>query len=320
MRWTSFPFSLRQIQYALAVRDHHGFGRAAERCFVSQPALSAQVAELEGVLGITLFDRDQRPVVPTADGARWLTHAEGLVRDAEHLDQLARDASDPLGGTVRLGIIPSIAPFLLPFVTPVLKRRLPRLSTPWVEDKTAALVERLYRGELDGAVLALEASLGDLETAAFARDPFVLVRPPAGTPDGSAVTSSAVASSTMTDALARGTIAPDTIDPSTLLLLDEGHCLRDQIVSACGGTMGDPAFRATSLSTLVQMVSAGLGTTLLPRLCLRAETGRTALSVQLLDPEPARTLGLAWRSGARSPALWKALTAALHEAAGAALG
>lgn len=301
MRFTNFSFTLRQLQYALAVRELRGFGKAAERCFVSQPSLSAQIAELEGAIGISLFDRDQRPVAPTPDGERWLAQAEALLRSADGLDGLARQFGDPLGGTIRLGIIPSVAPYLLPTATPVLRERLPRLSVQWIEEKTEVLVAKIQRGELDGAVLALEARLDGLETVGFARDPFLFV---------------CAASDTSHCDTAGSAVQLEQVDPASLLLLDEGHCLRDQVVAACGSSSSDRDFRATSLATLVQMVSAGLGVTLLPKLCVKAETARASLSVRLAEPEPFRTLGLAWRHGTtRTPGLWEALRSAFAVAA-----
>ncbi|MBT9555930.1 MAG: LysR family transcriptional regulator [Myxococcales bacterium] len=301
MRFTHFSFTLRQLQYALAVRELRGFGKAAERCFVSQPSLSAQIAELEGAIGVSLFDRDQRPVVPTADGERWLAQAEALLRSADGLDGLARQFGDPLGGTIRLGIIPSVAPYLLPTATPVLRERLPRLSVQWIEEKTEVLVTKIQRGELDGAVLALEARLDGLESVGFARDPFLFV----------------CAASDMSHCNGLGTtVQLEQVDPASLLLLDEGHCLRDQVVAACGSSSADRDFRATSLATLVQMVSAGLGVTLLPKLCVKAETARASLTVRVAEPEPFRTLGLAWRHGTtRTPGLWDALRGAFAVAA-----
>ena len=163
------------------------------------------------------------------------------------------------------------------------------------------LTDKVRRGELDGAVLALEARLDGLETVAFARDPFLFV--------------SAATDSTNRDESGMS-VQLEFVDPASLLLLDEGHCLRDQVIAACGSTHSDRDFRATSLATLVQMVSAGLGVTLLPKLCVKAETARASLSVRLAEPEPFRTLGLAWRHGTtRMPALWEALRGAFAVAA-----
>jgi len=301
MRFTTFSFTLRQLQYALAVRELRGFGKAAERCFVSQPSLGAQIAELEGAIGLTLFDRELRPVAPTPDGERWLVNAEALLRSADWLDGLARQFGDPLGGTIRLGIIPSIAPYLLSTATPVLLERLPRLGVQWIEEKTEVLVAKIQRGELDGAVLALEARLDGLESIAFARDPFLFV---CAASDSANCDESGMA------------VQLERVDPASLLLLDEGHCLRDQVVAACGSTSSDRDFRATSLATLVQVVSAGLGVVLLLKLCVKAETARASLSVRVAEPESFRTLGLAWRHGTtRTPALWEALRGSFAVAA-----
>lgn len=278
------PFSLRQLQYAVAVADTLSFRGAAARCRVSQPALSAQLAQLEHVLGVRLFERDRRRVLPTPSGEALVARARRLLQDADDLIAVAARAADPLTGTLRIGVIPTIAPYLLPGVTPRLRAAFPALTLVWVEEKTGTVVRGVADGGLDAALVALEADLGDLEVEVLARDPFVL----AARPD---------------DPLARGRrpLRPNDLTGTSVLLLDDGHCLRDQVLSLCAhANARELGFRATSLPTLAQMVAGGAGVTLLPRLAVPTEVARSGLVTRpFADPAPSRTLALAWRR--RSP-------------------
>jgi LysR family hydrogen peroxide-inducible transcriptional activator len=240
------PFTLRQLQYALAVAEHLSFRRAAEACHVSQPALSVQVAQLEELLGVVLFERDRKRVLPTPAGELLLERMGRLVVDGHALTEAARRAGDPLASTLRLGVIPTIAPYLLPRLTPELGRRFPRLVALWTEDKTPNLVGRLAAGTLDAALLALEADLGDVESATVCVDPFVLAAP-RGHP--------------LADA--KGPAHPEALRDAPFLLLDEGHCFRAQALAYCArAELHEMAYRATSLGTLVQVVASGAGVTL----------------------------------------------------------
>ena len=275
--------SLRQLQYVVAVADLQSFRRAAERCAVSQPSLSAQVAEVESLLGVQLFERDKRGVRVTAAGEAVVRDARAVLQAADDLGESARRFVDPLQSVLRLGVIPTLAAYLLPRATPALLAAHPKLTVLWAEHPTAVLVERIGRGELDGAVLALEAELGSLETLALADDPFVAALPP-GHPL----------------AAGDGPLTLDALEGERLLLLDEGHCLREQALAWCRRQLPEEmAFRATSLPTLVQMVAAGAGVTLLPTLAVATETARSGVRVRPLDPPPSRTIAIAWR--ARSP-------------------
>ena len=286
-------FTLRQLQYAVAVADTLSFHRAATRCGVSQPSLSAQLAQLEDALRVKLFERDRRRVLPTAAGAQLIQRARRLLVEADDLIEEARRVGDPLAGTLRIGVIPTISPYLLPHLTPALRQRFPRLTTRWIEDKTDALIERLAAGELDAALLALEADVGPLDHEVIASDPFLLVTPP-GHPLGAG----------------RGPASPGDLAGTSMLLLDDGHCLRDQALSFCERSDArEMEFRATSLPTLTQMVAAGAGITLLPELALDAEARPYGLRVRrFADPAPHRTIALVWRP--RSP-----LAAALRQLA-----
>ncbi len=284
MKSAPLPFTLRQLQYAVAVADVLSFRRAAENCHVSQPSLSAQLAELETALGVRLFERDRRRVLLTAAGTAIVERARRLLLDAADLEAAAKELGDPLRGTLRLGVIPTIAPYLLPFVTPQLRRVFRRLTIEWVEEKTEAIVHHLQTGTLDGAVLALEADIGDLAHEVIAVDPFVLVAPknhPLMT-KGSAIR------------------VPELVD-ANVLLLDDGHCFREQALDICTSAGArELAFRATSLPTLVQMVVQKAGVTLLPALAVDIEARRSKLGVRpFVAPSPHRTLVVVHR--ARSP-------------------
>ena len=247
--------SLRQVECAVAVAEHLSFRRAAEACFISQPALSLQIQQLETVLGTRLFERDRRRVLLTPAGERLLPHLRDALLVFDALLQAAGEQTDPLAGTLRLGVIPTVAPYVLPGAIAPPRKRFPKLRLLLREDTTAQLVERVRDGKLDLALLALEAELGSLATLALYSDPFVLVAP----------TGHALAQRK----LAR---ARDLADED-VLLLEDGHCFRDQALSLCqrAGARELDDFRATSLNTLVRMVASGTGVTLLPAMAVATE-------------------------------------------------
>jgi LysR family hydrogen peroxide-inducible transcriptional activator len=280
MMWAPHPFTLRQLQYVVAVADTLSFRKAAERCHVSQPSLSAQLAQMEEALGVRIFERDRRRVLLTQAGKELVERARQLLVEADDLGEAARRASDPLSGTLRLGVIPTVSPYLLPSITPALRKEYPRLTLLWVEDKTEVLVRALAAGSLDAALVALEAELGDVEHEVIAEDPFVLAMAP-GHPLS-----------------ARKSEAPHAeLQGADVLLLDEGHCFREQALAFCSRAKAhELEFRATSLPTLTQMIAAGTGVTLLPRLAVPTEVRRSQLLVRpLAAPVPKRTLALIWR-------------------------
>ena len=293
MQLAPHSFSLRQLQYAIAVAEELSFRKAAERCHVSQPSLSAQIAELERVLAVRLFERDRRRVLPTAAGREVVVRARRLLLEADDLAQAARQLGDALVGTLRIGVIPTISPYLLPTVAPELRARFPKLSLVWVEEKTDDLLRDLDAGALDACLLALEAEIGDLERAIVAHDPFVLATPP-DHPLG----------------MKKGLATAAELRDVDLLLLDDGHCFREQALAFCAKTKArELEFRATSLSTLAQMVAAGSGVTLLPQLAVATEAARAGLQIRrFAEPAPSRTIALVWRK--RS-----ALTTALQQIA-----
>ncbi|MCB9897986.1 MAG: LysR family transcriptional regulator [Planctomycetes bacterium] len=273
--------TLRQLEYLVAVARTLNFREAAEACHVTQPALSAQIQQLEAGLGVTLLERDKRHVRVTAAGHDLVERARSILRDVDELLAAAHTHSRPLTGTLRVGVIPTVAPYLLPHVLPPLRQAHPELRVLLREEQTARLCETLRAGELDVLLLALEADLGDVETYALVHDPFVL----AARHDHPLV--------------ARDDVVPDDLLDDVVLLLEEGHCLGEQTRAVCAqaGRAEEADVRATSLSTLVQMVAAGLGITLLPSLAIEVEV-RAGLGLAVVPfraPAPGRTIGLAWR-------------------------
>lgn len=284
MKLTPQPLTLRQIQYAVAVAESLSFCKAAERCFVSQPALSAQLAQMEEALGVRLFERDRRKVIITGAGREIIERARAILRETDDLVKLAHRSADPLAGVLRIGIIPTISPYLLPQLSAVLRQTFPHLTVLWHEDKTDNLVRNLDGGGLDAALLALEADIGEVEHEIIGSDPFVLATP-VGHPLGGKASP----------------VSPLELKGENVLLLDDGHCFRQQALAFCSNANAhELEFRATSLSTLSQMVAAGTGVTLLPTLAVMTETKHATLSIRhFTRPAPRRTIGLAWRI--RSP-------------------
>jgi LysR family transcriptional regulator, hydrogen peroxide-inducible genes activator len=280
MTLEALAVSLRQLQYAVAVADTLSFRVAAARCRVAQPSLSAQLAQLEEALGVRLFERDRRRVLLTAAGRELVARARRVLRETDDLVEAARHVRDPLSGRLTIGVIPTISPYLLPVAAPALGKTYPRLRIVWREDKTDDLVRRLREGSLEAVLLALEADIGDLDRVVIAEDPFVLATPPRH------------------ELGARNTPARATeLRDALVLLLDDGHCFRNQALAVCSrARIREGEFRATSLSTLAQMVAAGAGVTLLPALAVATEAARSGLRVRpFAEPSPHRTIGLVWR-------------------------
>lgn len=269
--------NLRDLRYMLAVAEHRHFGKAAEACRVSQPTLSVQLRKLEEALGVVLFERSSKQVVPTPVCERLLTHAHVAVAEVDAMAALARAASDPMRGKLRIGIIPTLAPYLLPLVFGPLREALPGLEIePW-EDVTAALLDRLRSHGLDAAVLATEPEGTDLATEPLFTEPFLAALPPEHALSG------------------RARISEEELAPDVLVLAD-GHCLRDQALAACGlaGPRGG-SLRASSLATLINMVAAGYGTTLIPGLAAGAAQD-AGIHLVPLKRGVARTVRIAWRA------------------------
>ena len=271
--------TLRQLRYLVALGRHLHFGQAAEACAVSQPALSVQIQELEACLGTTLVERSRGRIELTRDGEEVARRAQRILAEVGDLVDYARHRSRLLTGALRLGAIPSIAPYLLPAALPHLQEAYPALELQIRETQTAVLLDELLRGALDVLLLSLPVRHPELEAIRLFQDRFVLAAPA-----GHAL-------------LARADAAPALLAAERLLLLEEGHCLRDQALSLCRqvepGAMN--GFGASSLSTIIQMVANGLGITLLPELSLPFEVHDPRIALlRFAPPEPSR-VGLVWR-------------------------
>jgi len=275
--------TLKQIQYLVALRDHGHFGRAAEACFVTQSTLSAGLRELESLLGITLVERTRRVVRFTPLGLRIAEKGQRVLREAEELADMARAAGKPLSGDLRMSVIPTIAPFLLPRILPRLRSDWPDLKLYLREETTALACESLHRGQVDCVLLALPYQCGDIETADLFDDR-LYVAFPAGQP---------------ADPPPR--VPPEAIDPARLLLLEDGHCLKDHALAACNRPelRAEATMMGTSLHTLVQMVDNGLGLTLLPEMAIKGGIlEHTNIAARPLQSEhAAREIALVWRKG-----------------------
>ena len=278
--------NIRDLRYLVALAEQRHFGRAAEACFVSQPTLSTQLRKLEEELGVALIERAPRQVLLTEAGEAVVAHARGVLGEVERIRSIARKSRDPDSRTLRLGLIPTLAPYLLPHVLPGVTRRFPRLELLLVEEKTEILLERLRDGRLDAAVLALPVPLDGLHSEFLFEEPFVLALP-AGHP-----------------LARRRTIAVEELAHQRLLLLEDGHCLRDQALEVCrlAGADERSGFRATSLETLRYMVASGVGITLLPTLATKppATDGGDVRLMRFRGRPPGRRIAMLWR--ASSPA------------------
>ena len=269
--------NLRDLRYLLAVAEHGHFGRAAEACSISQPTLSVQVRKLEELLGTALFERTSKTVTPTVACERLIGHVRAAVAEADAILAVARNLRDPLAGRFRLGVIPTLAPYLLPLVFAPLREELPTLEVePW-EDQTAALLERLRAHELDAALLATEVDGPDLASQPLFAEPFLAALPPEH------------------PLAVREVVAEEQLAEDILVLAD-GHCLREQALAACrrSGVLGG-RLRAASLSTLLNMVAAGYGTTLVPGLAAGAAQD-AGIVLRPLAAQAGRTVRIAWRT------------------------
>lgn len=276
----TFLPTLKQLQYLTTLHIHGHFGRAAEACFVTQSTLSAGLRELETLLGVQLVERNRRVVRFTPLGERVVAKAYDVLREADALAGLTRAAGRPLTGELRLGVIPTIAPYLLPKVLPGLRERYPELKLYLREAMSHVVCEALARGQLDVVLLALPWDCGSVDSAALFEDAFYLVFHPSDRRDPAPF------------------VATETIVDTELLLLEDGHCLKDQALAACGRPelRADPGHRGTSLTTLVQMVAGRLGQTLVPKMALDdGILDDTGLIARPLEGDAARTIALVWR-------------------------
>ncbi|MGF7147829.1 LysR family hydrogen peroxide-inducible transcriptional activator [Sphingomonas zeicaulis] len=294
--------TLKQLQYLVALKEHGHFGRAADACFVTQSTLSAGLRELESLIGVTLVERTRRVVRFTALGDRIVAKARRVLREAEELSDLARAAGKPLAGELRMSVIPTIAPFLLPRVLPRLRNDWPDLKLYLREEPSAAACDSLAHGHADCVLLALPYACGDVESDVLFEDRLLVAFPGA-------------------EAAAMGdTVSPQAIDEDRLLLLEDGHCLKDHALAACNR----PELRAgatmlgTSLHTLVQMVDNGLGLTMLPEMAIAAGIlDHTSIAAKPLESDhPSRKIALAWRRGSPREKEFRLLANVLRTANG----
>ena len=273
--------NLRDLRYLVALADLKHFGRAAEASFVSQPTLSTQIKKLEEELGVPLIERNPRNVLLTDVGEAVVARARLMLREADEIKNIARRAKDPASGAVKIGIFPTLGPYLLPHVVPQIVAKFPKLELMLFEEKTEIILKKLHDGELDAGILALPIHDDTLHSEFLFEEPFVLAVP-------------------ATHRMAKQKkVKLSDLAEERLLLLDDGHCLRDQALEVCqiAGAVERSGFRATSLETLRHMVSANVGMTLLPALAVRPPAPATAnlVLIPFADPQPHRRIAMVWR-------------------------
>ena len=286
----TMDLKLKDLRYLVALADTRHFGRAAAKCFVSQPTLSAQLRKLEESLGVQLIERRPRRVTLTEAGEQVAQRARLMLETADAIVTVAQSRRDPLSGQLRLALLPTIGPYLLPQVALKIRKALPRLELMLFEYTTGPMLERLQNGEIDVGILALPVQDESLLTRELYQEPFVLALPDAHRLAG------------------RAQVRTEDLSDETLLLLEDGHCLRDQALAVCArsGVREKQDFRATSIETLRQMVAAGVGGTLLPALASRGAYGaaRGMTTRPFARPVPSRRIGAVWRkSSARGAAI-----------------
>lgn len=273
--------NLRDLRYFVALADTLHFGKAAERSFVSQPTLSAQIKKLENYLGVQLIERQPRRVTLTDTGAKILPIARRILQDSDEIVSVARHEHDPLSGKIKVAFIPTIGPYLLPLITRRIRKQLPRLKMMLYEYQTQPLLDKLRAGDIELGILALPVPLDGLEARELYNEPFYVAMPN---------------NSTLGK---KNNLKLDDLRGETLLLLEDGHCLRDQALDVCSRVdiRESEDYRATSLETLRQMVAAGLGVTLLPELATRGPfgSGQGLTMKPFAKPAPSRIVGAVWR-------------------------
>jgi LysR family hydrogen peroxide-inducible transcriptional activator len=293
--------TLKQLRYLSALVQHGHFGKAAKACAVTQPALSMQIQELEAELGVPLVERRPGEVSLTDVGLEVAQRAERVLAATRDLADFARHRGRLLTGRLQLGVIPSIAPYVLPKILPALQQRYFDLRVELRETQTHVLVDELHRGALDAVMLALPADDAEIESVPLFEDPFLLAVPSTDNrPEGARVSA-------------------EDIDMQRLILLEEGHCLRDQALALCSSVRRDVSLGATSLATVMQMVANGYGVTLLPHIAVDVELRDERVKLlRFAEPAPGRTVGLAWRRTSPRKADFVALGQIINEALGMA--
>ena len=291
---------LKDLRYLVAVADTGHFGKAAARCFVSQPTLSAQLRKLEEYLGVDLVERQPRQALLTPAGVEVVARARRIVEASDEVVEIARSHRDPLAGRLRIAFLPTIGPYLLPFVAQRLHKALPRLELMLHEHQTEPMLERLRAGDIDMGVLALPVELDGLHAEPLYDEPFVVAMP------------------TAHPLAERKQLRAEDLRGATLLLLEEGHCLRDQALEVCSRIpiSEKQDFRGTSLETLRQMVAAGVGITLLPELAVVAPVAAVANLAVLpfTEPVPQREVGMVWRRSTVNGPLFTEMSRVMRQA------
>lgn len=296
--------NLQDLRYLVAVAEHRHFGRAAEACNVSQPTLSSQIRKLEDQLGVTLLERTNKRVEMTPVGSRILTHAQRALREAGEMEEVARAARDPLVGPLKLGVIPTLAPYLMPLILNPLRQAYPELTIELWEDQTRALIDGLRNHRLDAALLATATDAPEITEIALFAEPLLAALP-----------------------LHHRLAAAQTVDEDALsdelLVLAEGHCLANQALAACGTKHGprtgfQGSMQAATLETLVNLVAAGYGATLIPALAANS-LGQRGILLRSLTGRSSRTIRLASRPGFPRPQALRALEKVIRRAVLSAL-
>lgn len=287
--------NIRDLQYIVTTAELLNFSKAAKKCNVSQPTLSSQIKKTEEWLGVKIFERSNKKVFLTEEGRQIINSANGILNGFENIKQTAENFKNPLGGNFSLGAFPTLAPYILPKIVPKIKTTLPKIRLILVEEKTAVLIEKLKKGELDAALLAMPIDEPQLESLALFKDKFFLAVHPKH------------------KLAEKNKISVQTLNSPDLLLLEEGHCLRDQALEVCSKSKMEEkqSFRATSLETLRQMIKAGTGITFMPEIAmLKNETGIKYIP---LEPTPSRTIALVWRKTANKEKVLKILSEIIRE-------
>jgi LysR family hydrogen peroxide-inducible transcriptional activator len=268
--------NLRDLKYAVLVAKEQNFARAAKQCFVSQPTLSMQIKKLEDELGVKIFERSKKQFLVTAVGKELIKKAENILREAEEIKKFAKNSIDPYAGELRIGAFPTLAPYFFPKVVGKISKKFPRLKLLLVEEKSEVLLKKLRDGEIDAALLAYPVFESDLESIKIFEEEFMLAVP----------TSHALAK--------KKKINPQDLDGQELMLLEDGHCMRNQALAVCeiSGAFESNTFRATSLETLKQMIVSGSGITLIPEIAIKKDD---KISYIKISKAPKRAIGLFYR-------------------------
>ncbi len=287
--------NLRDLNYLVSLADYGHFGKAAEMCFVSQPTLSMQIKKIEQELGVPLLERSHKSVLLTEVGKKVVAHAREILQHAGQIREIAKLAQDPEAGEIKLGIIPTLAPYFLPYVISPITQAFPKLALYLFEEQTAQIISKLQQGNLDAGILTLPVAGTEFTSMQLFDEAFMLAVPK-GHP------------------LAKQKkIKQTALVGMKLLLLEEGHCLRDQALAVCSqvNALENRSFRATSLETLRHMVTAGMGTTLLPELACREDANLSYIPFN--SPQPARTIGVVWRNSSIKTKLLTQLVSLIRE-------